>query len=440
MALVVFLSQPAFADTLTEAMVKAYNTNPDLAAAQAELRATDELAPQALSGYRPNVSATATAGITSQESQSIGNHDWNSYSAGLQVQQPVYRGGRTAAAVREADSSIAAQRASLRNTEQNILLQATTAYLAVLRDEAVLALTKNNEQVLRRQLQAAQDRFSVGEVTITDVSQSEARLSGATAAKVQSEGTLTDSRATYQRIVGEAPKELKKPENTKLDLPITLDEALEAAAQNNPALIAAAHSRDAADAALDGVKGERLPTLTAQGSLSRSYDAGSPFADREDTASALLNINIPLYQAGAVSSRIREARQTVARRERERDSAERQATELVTSAWEQLKTAKATRESRASQVEAARVALDGVKQEAFVGSRSVLDTLDAEQEYLDAQVGLVRAEHDEMLAGYQILSAIGRLTARDLQLPVEYYDEKAYADQVRGQWIGSDVE
>ncbi len=442
LALMVGLASPAFADTMTEALVKAYNTNPDLAAAQAQLRQTDELAPQALSGFRPTISATASVGAASVNSHYYDRYDSNTRSVALQLQQPIYRGGRTIAALHEADSQIAAQRANLKNTEQSVLLQGIQAYLDVVRDEAVLALTKDNEDVLQQQLKASRDRFAVGEVTRTDVSQSEARLSGATAARVQAEGALTGSRATYQRIFGEAPGKLTRPADQGLDLPINLDEAMDTATKNNPRLIAAAHTRDAAEAVLDSAKGERLPTVTAQATLSHN-DADTDLSatdDWNDSASAVVTMNVPLYQAGAVSSRIREARQTVAQRDHERDSAERRAIEQVTSAWQELETAKATHTSRTSQVDAARVALDGVKQEALVGSRSVLDTLNAEQEYLDARVGLVRAEHDETLARYSVLAAIGELTAKDLQLPVEYYDEQAYAHRVRSRWIGSGIE
>lgn len=442
LALMVALASPAFADTMTEALVKAYNTNPDLAAAQAVLRQADELAPQARAGFRPTISATASVGAASLQTHTYDNYDSHTRSVSLQLQQPIYRGGRTLAAMREADSQISAQRANLKNTEQSVLLQGIQAYLDVVRDESVLALTRENESVLRQQLKASQDRFAVGEVTRTDVSQSEARLSGATAARVQAEGALTGSRATYQRIFGEAPGKLTRPADQALDLPISLDEAMDTATQNNPRLIAAAHTRDAAEAVLDSVKGERLPTVTAQATLSHSNaDTDLNTADDwNDSASAVVTMNVPLYQAGAVSSRIREARHTVAQRDHERDSAERRAIEQVTSAWQELETAKATRTSRASQVDAARVALDGVKQEALVGSRSVLDTLNAEQEYLDARVGLVRAEHDEILARYSVLASIGELTAKSLQLPVEYYDEQAYAARVRSKWIGSGIE
>lgn len=434
------LGTPAYADTLTEALAKAYNSNPDLAAARAALRAADESAPQARAGYRPTVTASASASRTTTDNKTLTDDDYTSKVAQLSIQQPLFRGGRTSAAISQADSLIAAQRAVLVSAEQQVMMSGVEAYLNVLRDQSVLDLNKNNEAVLTRQLRATKDRFSVGEVTRTDVSQAEARLSGATAARVQAEGALESSKAAYERLFGEKPSNLKKPIDAKLNLLNSLDELIEAAQANSPAVQAALNSNAAANAALDGVKGERLPTIVAEGTLRRSYDNGSSSYDRQDAAVAGVGITWPLYEAGATSSRIREAKQTLSRRGSELESAKRGAIETATKAWEQYQTSIASRTSRQSQVSAAQIALDGVREEANVGNRTVLDTLNAEQELLDARVGLVRAEHDEILSQYQLLAAIGHLTARELQLPVEYYDETAYSNRVRSQWIGSGVE
>lgn len=440
-ALMMAIATPVFADTMDEALIKAYNTNPDLAAAQAELRATDELAPQALSNYRPNISAQGSVGVTKEEGSYIGDQDYSSRNVSLQLQQPLYRGGRTRAAVRQADSSIAAQRAILRGTEQQVFLQGIQAYLNVLRDQEIVGLTKDNESVLTKELQASRDRFSVGEITKTDVSQSEARRSGSVAARIQAEGQLIQSQATYQRVFGEAPQKLTKPAEPHLDLPISLDEALDTALRNNPNVVAAMHNQDSAQASLDSVKGERLPEVTAQGSVTHNFNEGDYIAEGDtNSAQALISVTVPLYQAGAVSSRIRQARQSVSQSENVRDSAERQVYEQVISAWQSLETARASKVSLQSQVDAARVALDGVREEASVGSRSVLDTLDSEQEYLNARISLVRSDYDEIVAQYALLSAIGQLTAKDLQLNVDYYDDQAYAKSVRSQWIGSSIE
>lgn len=434
------VATPVQAESMTDALSRAYTTNPDLMAAQAQLRAIDEQAALARSGFRPSLSASASIAAVTEES-SAADDDYTSRSGKLELSQPLFRGGRTLAAIREADSAIAAGRANLLSAEQQLMLGGIQAYLGVLRDQSVLELNRNNEAVLTRQLQAARDRFSVGDVTRTDVSQAEARLSRARASRVQAEAALIDSRANYRSIFGVMPEaDLKLPDTAGFALPGTVDDAVAEAEANNPGLVAAAKNRDVAEAALSGVKGERLPTVAAVGTLSRSYDAGSSAADRQDTASAMLRMTWPIYDGGATSSRIRAAKQDVARSGSVRDSAQRTAVQVATSAWLQLETATATRQSREAQVQAAQIALDGVREEEQVGSRTVLDTLNAEQELLDARVALVTAQHDEILSRYQLLSAVGRLTARELKLPVEYYDETAYASRVRHKFIGSGVE
>ena len=437
--LVLSLATAAQADSLSDALVRAYNDNPDLASARAQLRAVDEQAPQARAGMMPSVTANAAVNRTHEESDVGGKDDYTTRSGQLVVQQPLFRGGRTVAAIKQADSVIAAQQARLLNAEQSVLLSGVEAYLNVVRDQAVLDLNTNNESVLARQLKAVKDRFSVGEVTRTDVSQAKARLASAKSARIQAEGNLTSSRASYQRIFGVAPADLSKPA-MGLAMPESLETVVAAAVKNNPTALVGVHNKAAAEAALSGVKGERLPTLTAQGSVARSYDAGSSTMNKADSLSAGVSLNWPLYTGGATSSRIREAQQEVSRYKSDLQSAERSTTEVATQSWEQWKTAQSVVESRRSQVEASQIALNGVQEEAKVGSRTVLDTLNAEQEHLDARVALVRAEHDEILSQYQLLAAMGHLTAQELKLPVAIYDETAYSKRVRRQWIGSRVD
>lgn len=435
------LTNSAFAaDGLNDAMAKAYQNNPDLSAARAELRGTNELAPQALSNYRPTIEADASIGAITRDNETTGTEDYVSESAALTITEPLYRGGRTMAAVRQADSSIAAGEAALHDTEQAVLIAAVQSYLDVVRDQAVVELNKNNESVLTRHLKATKDRFSVGEVTKTDVSQAESRISGAKSSRVQAEGNLTQSRATYERIIGEQPAGTLENPKVTLELPKSREDVIREAEASNPLYKNAAYIKDAANAALDGVKGERLPTVQLQGQLAHSDDNRDLSAGQVDSASAVVSMSWPLYAAGSTSSRIRQARQTVAQQSDLVESARRTVVERATQAWEQLETARSVIDSRKAQVKAARVALEGVEQEAVVGSRTVLDTLDAEQELLNAEVGLVQAERDQILAQYQVLSAVGRLTARSLALPVEYYDEKAYAKKVRHKFIGSSGE
>ncbi|EWY42240.1 membrane protein [Skermanella stibiiresistens SB22] len=431
---------PASAQSLEEALANAYATNPTIDSQRAQLRATDELVPQALSGYRPTLEAGADAGYSRQRSRGAGRTlDSNLAQRGvdLSVVQPLYSGGRTAAGTKRAEALVQAQRADLLSTEQSVLLDASTAYLDVVRDQAVVDLNINNEQVLRRQLDASRDRFNVGEITRTDVSQAESRLARAVSDRIQAEGALRASRAVYTRLIGSPPGQLTAP-RLRFDLPATREETVSLAESNNPSVVAAEFTETAARNAVDQVRGELLPSANLRGTLSRTYEPSSS-ADRSDGASVTASVTIPLYQAGSVEARVREARQTASQRRIQIEEARRQVVENAIRAWEGLTTARATIESRQSQVRSSEIALEGVRQEALVGSRTTLDTLDSEQELLDARVELVRAQRDETVAAFSVLSATGQLTARQLGLQVKLYDHESHYKQVRDKWWGTDI-
>ena len=439
LALGVFLAGPAAAETLPEALAKAYLNNPTLLAARAELRVVDEGVPQALSGWRPTVSATAEAGREWDDSEtgssgSAGGSDWQTpVSAALRLSQPIYRGGRTVAGTSQAENLVRAQRAALLSVEQDVLLRAATAYMDALRDEAVLQLTISNEQVLVRQLEATQDRFTVGEITRTDVAQSESRLARATALRIEAEGALTASRAIYREVIGDLPGALVSPDPLA-GLPRSEAETV-AGSADAPDLRAAEFTERAARDGIDVAFGELLPTVTLNGDVTTQDDVGSRNS-QSDSASIAAQLVVPLYQAGAVASRVRAAKERVFQRRREIDEQRRRAEQQATGAWQNLETARAQIVSFESEVRATRIALDGVRQEAEVGARTVLDVLDAEQEALDAQVNLVTARRDEVVAGFQVLAAVGRLTARDLELAVEHYDSEEHYRAVRDKIWG----
>jgi len=433
LAIGILMAGPAAAETLPEALAKAYLNNPTLLAARAELRATDERVPQALSGWRPTVSATAEVGEEWEDSETGGSESRTPRSAALRLSQPIYRGGRTVAGTSQAENLVQAQRAALSSVEQDVLLRAATAYMDALRDEAVLQLTINNEQVLVRQLEATQDRFAVGEITRTDVAQAESRLARATAQRIEAEGALTASRAIYREVIGDLPGALVSPDPLT-GLPPSEAETV-AGSADTPDLRAAEFTERAARDGIDVAFGELLPTVTLNGDLTTQDDVGARNS-QSDSASIAAQLVVPLYQAGAVTSRLREAKERVFQRRREIDEQRRRAEQRATSAWQELETARAQIVSFESEVRATRIALDGVRQEAEVGARTVLDVLDAEQEALDAQVNLVTARRDEVVAGFQVLAAVGRLTARDLALAVEYYDSEEHYRAVRNKIWG----
>jgi TolC family type I secretion outer membrane protein len=436
------IEAPSRAETLVDALVLAYQNNPALLAERARLRATDETVPQALSGWRPTVSIDGDIGWRYRNRTLTGGDKTSDTTVprrgSLTIDQNLYSGGRTVAATRRAENLVRSDRARLLRTEQAVLLSAVTAYVDVVRDQAVVELNINNERVLRRQLEATRDRFEVGEVTRTDVAQAESRLSRATADRIRSEGDLVNSRAAYRNIMGDAPGKLAPAKSPK-NLPANEDETVTMARERNYAVIEADFVERAARDRVDEVTGELLPELNLSGDMSRDYE-GITQDSETDIVSITATLSVPLYQSGSVSSRIREAKQVVAQRRNERNRSVRDATEEATRSWESLQTALAQIRSFTDEVRATGIALEGVQQEALVGSRTVLDVLDAEQELLDARVSLVRAEREEVVAAFQLRSAIGQMTAESLKLPVKLYDFTDNYRRVRNKWFGLGVE
>jgi TolC family type I secretion outer membrane protein len=422
------------AESLAEAMAMAYQNNPTLQAERAALRARDEGVPQARAGWRPNLDIVGRGGYTYQYSDNGDTDDGASYSASLRLTQNVYAGGGTLADVRRARNAVKAGRARLGITEQDVLSRAVSAYVDVARDTAVLQLNINNEKVLRRQQEATRDRFNVGEVTRTDVAQADARLARARADRIRAQGDLKIRRGVYEQIIGKAPGRLTNPD-TISDLPSDRDQALEWADAGNPSVVAARFDEQAARDGVDVFESELLPKLDVigEGGRTKDYLLGT---SAMNAASVTAQLTIPLYQRGFVSSRVREAKQIAGRDRLRLAVARRAAAELANNAWESLVTTRARIVSINSEVRASRIALEGVRQEALVGSRTVLDVLDAEQELLDAQVNLVRAQRDETLAQYQLAAAVGRLTAKGLNLDVKTYDAVKHYNAVQDKLWG----
>ncbi len=429
-------AQPAGAQTLAEALAGAYVTNPTLSAARAELRAVNEGVPQALSNWRPDLTVTGSAGKQHIESQATffsTKENTTPVEATARLIQPLYRGGRTTAATERAEHEVRAQRSTLQSVEQSVLLRAVTAYMDVWRDQAVIQFNVNNEKVIERQLEATQDRFTVGEVTRTDVAQSETRLAVATAERIAAEGAHSSSRAVYAEVIGSAPGVLPPPPPLE-GMPASLDAAIDLAVSRNPDVLAASFAEKAARRRVREVIGELLPSVQINASLSHREETAQRSGEL-DRALILAEVTIPLYQQGAVSSRVREAKQITNQRRIEIEESRRRIKQETISSWEGLETARAQIRSFESGVRSAEIALEGVRQENAVGARTILDILDAEQELLDAKVSLVRSQRDEIVAGYQVQAAIGRLTARDLNLPVEVYNPDVDYLKVRNSWF-----
>jgi TolC family type I secretion outer membrane protein len=299
------------------------------------------------------------------------------------------------------------------------------------RDEATRQLRLNNIQVLERQLQASQDRFRVGEVTRTDVAQSEARLENAKSALMTAEAALAASRANYQRVVGMAPGTLKTPDSMP-ELPANLDEAIELAMEMSPGVKAAKHNEEAAKYGVRSAKGALMPTVGVQASWTDrtssgfSVEANTSFNSPSEVKSIGVQVSVPLYAGGARYSAIRRAKQLHSQSRLNILQAERVAQEEVFVAWDNYRAAVGRITSTEASVRANEIALEGVKQEAYVGSRTTLEVLNAEQELLNARVSLVSAKRDEVVAAYNLVSSVGRLTAKGLGLGIDVYDETEY--------------
>ncbi len=423
------------AESLQDALAGAYLYNPTLKAARAELRATDEGVPLARSNYRPTISGTASQTYSYTEANPTGgNSDRDTRSYGVTLSQPIFRGFRTRNAISGAEAQVEAGRESLRDSEQTVLLSAVTAYMNVVRDQAVLSLRRNNRRVLQQQQQATQDRFQVGEVTRTDVAQANARVSGAESEISAAQALLQASRATYAQIIGHMPTDLSQPGPAR-GLPRSLEEAIAIAEGENPSILEAIFLERAQQHAIDETKGELLPSVNLEASYTNSEGAGGG-SNRTETTSVSGVLSVPLYQAGAVSSRIRRGIETRSQLRHLIDVAREAARASVISAWGDYTAGRAQIVSDRAQVEATQIALRGVREEEKVGQRTVLDVLNAEQDVLNAQVALVTSRRDYIVASYALLDAMGRLAAASIGLPVEQYDSTQHYREVEHKWIG----
>jgi outer membrane protein len=427
----------AKAESLQSVLTKTYSANPTLNAQRASTRATDEGVPQALAGYRPTISGGANYGFSETRTRSGGSRSDTTRPGGVFVtlSQPIFSGFRTMNNTKAAEAQILAAREALRNTEQNILLQAVEAYMNVLRDQAIIKLNDQNIVSIGEQLRASNERFNVGEGTRTDVAQSRARLSQAQSQLNFSQANLAASRAVYRQITGMEPRNLTKARPLTSQLPSTQAAALAIAMEGHPAILASMHAMNAASFNVKSTEGQLLPTVTLEGSVSRNWEPSSN-VNSTDSASVIGRVSVPLYQAGTVSSQVRQSKETLGQRRIEVDVSRAQVRAAVVSAFGNLQASRASLIAASEQVRAANIALEGVQEERRVGQRTTLDVLNSQQELLNAQVSRVTAERDVVVASYSLLSAIGQLSAQFLGLAVQAYDPAEHYHSVRDKWYG----
>jgi outer membrane protein len=436
----------ALADTLEWALVQAYQNNPSLNAQRASLRATDENVPQALSGYRPKVSVTANAGYNYENATQqfpVGGSivkeqfkdDFASRTVGATATQTLFNGFQTANRTRQAESQVEGARETLRVTEQQVLLDAATAYMNLLRDQAILDLNRRNVEVLTEQLKQTRDRFNVGEVTRTDVAQAESRLAAGRSSLLGAQSNFVTSQANYRRVIGVDPGRLAPGTPVDRLSPPSLAGAITLGQRMSPSVLAATYGVDVAALAVKVSEGALYPNLTLSANVLRG--AFPSFEVIKETAASVVGqLTVPIYQGGGEYAAIRQSKETLGQQRLNLDINRDQARATVVQSWGQLDAAKAQIEATTAQVNAAEIALNGVREEARVGQRTTLDVLNAQQELVNARVALVTAQHDRVVASYALLAAVGGLSMPHLGLDVLIYDPQVHYQQIRDAWIG----
>lgn len=448
----------ATAETLPGALAKAYANSQGLNSARAQLRATDENVPQARAGLRPFVSGVGSANAT--RSRTTFGDDISSQTArtesigfGIQLNQTLFDGFQTPNNVAAAQAQVRASRENLANTEQNTLFDAATAYMDVLRDRQIAALRRQNLGFLQEQVRAARARFEVGEGTRTDVAQAESQQALATALLNSALAQVASSEATYFDVVGNPPTNLQPGRTPAGYIPKSLDSAFAISQREHPAILATLAAVDAAAFQVKSAEGALLPTLSLTGRVDDTYalsetsggnlpgvntSLGRPNVNTQNQVSATVGaqLTIPIYQGGGASSRVRQSKEVLGQRRIEVDGTRDQVRTAVASAWAQLQAARANIAGFQAQARAARLALDGVIEERNVGQRTTLDVLDAQAEVISAQILLVGSQRDEVVAGYAVVSATGRLSAERLGLAGKTYKPEEHYEQVHDKWYG----
>ena len=432
---------PAGAETISGALARAYGGNPDLNAQRALVRSQDEEVPRATGGYRPRVTATTDAGLQQSDTKShpsaVSNGaTTNPRGVGISLTQTIWNGNRIPNSITQAESRVLGARETMRNTEQTVLTDAATFYMNVLRDTAILSLNKNNITVLEEQLRQTRDRFKVGEVTRTDVAQSEANLAKARTDYYTAQSNLQTSIANFRQVIGVDPKKLDPARPLDAMLPKTLADAIGISQTEHPAIQALLHGVDAQQVQVKLVEGELYPTIGLTGTLTRRWDVQNVAGSQQTTASIVGQISVPIYEGGEVYARARQAKEVLGQQRLQTDLQRDRVRALVVSSWGQVENSKQAIVSTQAAVKAAEIALNGVREEAKVGQRTTLDVLNAQQVLLNARVTLVTAQRDRVVFSYTLLAAVGRLSATTLNLAVTRYDANIHYDQVKDKWFG----
>jgi outer membrane protein len=429
------------AETLPEALVKAYQSNPQLNADRARQRGTDENVPQALAGYRPQIVAGLSAGLQSVRDllpdNSVQGATLRPWTIGVTVTQVLFNGFKTANSVRVAELQVQSGREALRNTGQGVLLDAVTAYMNVLANQALVEAQRTNVAVLREIQATTKRRLDAGDVTPTDTAQAEARLSRGLADLNAAEVALAISKATYTQVIGEAPSQLVPAATVDRLSPNALAAATEAAGHEHPAILGAGFDVDVAQTTIKVAESSLLPTVSVQANASRSVQSDQTLGTfGTDQASILGQINVPIYDGGIAASQTRQAKELASQSRMVLEQVRNQARTAVASAWVTNEGTKVALAAAESEVRAANVALQGVRREAEGGQRTTIDVLNAQQDLTNARSRLIQGQRDRVIASYTLLSAVGRLDVHVLNLNTPDYLPEVHYHQVRDAWHG----
>jgi outer membrane protein len=428
-------------ESLPEALTKAYQTNPALNAERARQRATDENVPQALSGYRPQILATLSAGFQAVRNllpdNTIQSANLKPWTVGVTVTQTLFNGFKTANSVRVAELQVQSGREALRNVGQGVLLDAVTVYTNVLANQSLVEAQRANVAFLQETLGITQKRLNAGDVTPTDTAQAEARLARGRADLNAAEVNLAVSQATYTQVIGNAPTLLRPAETVDRLLPRSRDDATGLAFRQHPAVMAASFDFDVASTTIRVAESSLMPTITLQGSASRSKQSDPTLGTfGTDQASVTTQLTQPIYDGGMAASQTRQAKEVASQSRLVLDQFRNQARTAAVGAWVANEGAKVAVTASESEVRAATVALQGVQREAAGGQRTTVDVLNAQQDLILAKARLIGAQRDRVIASYTLLSAIGRLDVKNLGLNTPDYLPEVHYHQVRDAWHG----
>ena len=433
----------ANAGSIFDALSETYTTNPTLQAQRAYLRSVDENVAIAKSGFRPNIALIA--GYTDASvsgNSSLADKDNSQKTMGARLVQPLFSGMQTVNTVKSQDKFVRSEQNNLFNVEQSILLDASTSYLDVLKDKVIVNLQRNNEQLLTKRLYETEQRFEVGEVTRTDVSQAKARFSRAEADRIASEGVFEASVAQYEQIIGSKPDALVEPVDITKILPLSMGDAVSYAMTNNYTIRQANDLLESKEFNTKAQNGALLPQIDASAAAIRNEGeidlySGDTTIDNIEWG---INMTIPLYNSGETRAKIRQSKYQKWQAQETVLEARRYVMANVTSAWEIMKSNKAKIKSIKDQVSANEIALDGVQKEEALGNRTILDVLDAYQELLNSNVEEIKAKRDYYVSGMNLLLSMGKLTAEDLNLNVELYNAKEFYKDTKNKWLSLSVD